>query len=189
MKQQFLILVAATALLAQSALATDFKREIPEATWEPIFFESINRLTTRAGWTPLRKEPLPQGSVELRIWIGFGLSPLKGFSLRRDDSKWIGSSIADNGAAKSADVQQVTPKSGWERFWGQLIKLGVITLPDSSALPNEAMLTDGVSYVVEVNQDGHYRTYEYSNPQHQKWPEAKKIRQIAELFYDELARK
>lgn len=188
MKPTLLVLLTTIAFFAQSILAADFKREIPEATWEPIFFESINQLTTKADWTPLRKNPLPQDSVELRIWIGFGLSPLEGFSLRREGSQWIGHTIVDNLATKSASVQQVTPKSGWDQFWNQLIKLGVLTLPDSSTLPDAAGVRDGVSYVVEINRDGHYRTYEYSNPQHQKWPEAKKIRQIVELFYNELSR-
>lgn len=189
MKRTILIFLIAVAFLSQAVHAADFQREIPKASWEPIFFESINQLTTKAGWTPLRAKPLPQGLVEIRIWIGFGLVPLKGFSLRREGSKWVGHSIADNLSSKLATVQTVSPKSGWDHFWNQLVTLDLLTLPDSSTLPNHAGVRDGVCYVVEINQEDRYRTYFYSNPQYQKWPEAEKIRQIAELFQNELSRK
>jgi hypothetical protein len=49
------------------------------------------------------------------------------------------------------------------------------------------MFFDGVSYVVEINQNHRYRTYHYGNPKEQKWPEAKKIIEIVQTLSDELA--
>jgi hypothetical protein len=51
------------------------------------------------------------------------------------------------------------------------------------------MVLDGVSYVVEINKDGHYRTYEYSNPKSQKWPEANKMDGIGQILEDDLIKK
>jgi hypothetical protein len=187
MKQYFSILIAAVTLLAQSSIAADFKRDIPKAGWEPIFFESIDQLTSLAGWTPLRKQPVPPDALEVRIWIGFGRLPLEGYLLRRDGSKWSGWTIGDQRNMKRLKLQQITPKSGWDRFWSRLVSLGLLTLPDSSSLPNEAMFFDGVSYVVEINQNHRYRTYHYGNPKEQKWPEAKKIIEIVQTLSDELA--
>ena len=63
--------------------------------------------------------------------------------------------------------------------------LGILTLPDSSTLPNEVGVCDGIGYVVEINDGGRYRTYCYSNPQSQIWPEAEKIIAIIKAFDDE----
>src|SRR5438067_763572 len=76
--------------------AAELKQDIPKATWEPIFFKSINQLTTKAGWKSLRAAPLPAGLLEVRIWIGFGLSPLQGYSLRQEGSRWTGRYVKDS---------------------------------------------------------------------------------------------
>ena len=166
--------------------AAELERDIPKATWEPIFFKSINRLATTAGWKSLREAPLPAESLEVRAWIGFGLSPLQGYSLRQDGSRWTGRYIIESfQQTNSVTARDITPKSGWERFWNRLGQLNLLTLPDSSTLRGEEMVMDGVSYVVEINRDGRYRTYEYGNPQEQKWPEAKKIISIVQMLHDE----
>jgi len=170
--------------------AGEFQRDIPKGTWEPIFFESINRLATKAGLKPLREAPLSSGSLEVRVWIGFGLSPLQGYSLRRDGSRWTGRHIMESfQQTNSVRVQEITPKSGWDRLWTRLVQLDLLTLPNSSTLHGEDMVRDGVSYVVEINRDGRYRTYQYGNPQEQKWPEAKKIISIVQTLHDEFTYK
>jgi hypothetical protein len=35
------------------------------------------------------------------------------------------------------------------------------------------ILTDGTSYIVEINMNGSYRTYVYMNPEYQEWPDAR----------------
>jgi hypothetical protein len=85
-------------------------------------------------------------------------------------------------------VRDIAPKSGWDKLWTSLVQLDLLTLPDSSTLHGEELVVDGVCYVVEINHDGRYRTYEYSNPQHQKWPEAKKIIGIVQTLHDELTK-
>lgn len=44
-----------------------------------------------------------------------------------------------------------------------------------------------MSHVVEIQQEGVYRTYCYSNPfHHPKWPEAKRIMKITSLLESSL---
>jgi hypothetical protein len=189
MRRVFLYLVFAVAL-ARGVGAGDFTRDIPNATWEPIFFDSINRLTDQAGWTRLRYAALPPESSEVRVWIGFGLSPLQGFSIRRDGDSWRGRMAVERiGTSAVPEVREVKPKSGWEKLWDEVTNLGILTLPDSSTLPDEALVLDGESYVVEINQNNHYRTYMYGNPEDQKWPQAKQIIRIMETLSDELTPK
>ena len=169
--------------------AAELQRHIPKATWEPIFFKSINRLATKAGWKSLREAPLPSQSMEVRVWIGFGLSPLQGYSLRQDGSRWTGRYIVESfQQTNSVAVRDIAPKSGWDKLWTRLIQLDLLALPDSSTLRGEEMVTDGVSYVIEINRDGRYRTYQYGNPQEQKWPEAKKIISIVQTLQDEFTK-
>ena len=170
--------------------AAEFQRDIPKATWEPIFFKSIDRLATKAGWKPLREAPLPSDSLEVRVWIGFGLSPLQGYSLSKDRSRWSGRHIMESfQRTNSVTVREITPRNAWDTLWTRLVQLDLLTLPDCSTLHGEEKVLDGVSYVVEINRDGRYRTYQYGNPQSQKWPEAKRIISIIQTLHDELTQK
>jgi hypothetical protein len=118
------------------------------------------------------------------------LSPLQGFSIRRDGATWTGHfAIERSGTTDSAEAHEVTPKSGWEKLWNEGTNRCVLTLPDSSTFPDEGLLVDGESYVVEINQNNHYRTYMYGNPEDQKWPQAKQIIRIVDILSDELTPK
>ena len=163
-------------------------QDIPKATWEPIYFRSINKLSGMVGWRPLRNLALQSDSFEVRIWIGFGIGPLEVLSIQREGSAWRGRyAIHRMWLAGPVAVQSVVPKSGWAQHWVRLVRLGLLTLPDSSTLPrSESMVADGVSYVVEINKDGRYRTYMYGNPKHEKWPEAKRMIEIVEALRDEI---
>jgi len=171
--------------MAVSAVAAPKEIEIPKAGWVGIFFESINELSKQAKWTPLREVDVPSGSLEVRVWIGFGLSPLQGLRLCRNGDKWTGFHTVEVHGFSFQD-KEVKPRTDWASLWQKVEKLGILTLPDSSTLPNEAMVCDGESYVVEINDGEHYRTYKYGNPQYQKWPEAKKIIEIIKVLQEEL---
>jgi hypothetical protein len=161
--------------------------EIPKAVWEPVFFAPINSLSKEAKWTPLRQVDIPRGSLEVRAWIGFALSPLEGFRLRRDGSQWSGFYAREGFGEKWPFLtSEVKPKTDWESVWKKIEKLGMLALPDASTLPDEIPVRDGVCYVIEINDGERYRTYKYGNPQCQKWPEAKKIIEIIEVLNGEL---
>jgi hypothetical protein len=160
---------------------------IPNAHWEPIFFGAINPLAQSAGLQPLRRADLLKGSLEIRVWVGFGLSPLEGIRLRRDGKQWSGLHAREGFGEKwPMSVKPVSPKTGWDELWKQVESLGILTLPDSSTLPDEALVLDGESYVFEISDGETYRTYRYGNPQFQKWPEAKQIIEIVKTLYAEL---
>ncbi len=168
--------------------ADEFKRDIPNATWESIYFEPINQLAAKAGWKSLRVGPLPAGSLEIRIWI-ISMMPLRGYALRQDGSHWTGSYLADTVQHTNLVMaSNLTPKSGWDKLWSRLVQLDLLTLPDSCTLQGEKGFFDGVSYVVEMNHDGGYRTYQYGNPEEQTWPEAKKIQSIVEALQVEFSK-
>ena len=173
---------------------------IPKDSWEPLFFESINDLTKAANWPRLRDVGVPPGSLEVRFWInGWGLQC---YRLCRQDGAWTGyyteqgynqiKFVRDgNGWKQELDysknrsfvpVLSLKPRSTWSGLWRSLEKLDILTLPDSRTLSDEKPSIDGVSYIVEINDGAHYRTYFYGNPQDQEWPEANKMVHIARLL-------
>ncbi len=160
------------------------KIEIPTAGWVPIYFSrnnGIDELTEKAGLKPLREMDVPAGSLEVRFWYGFSFGSRAGILLRRDGTNWKGRYIAKYyDSFKTTDLSLGT---NWQDSWAKLESLGILTLPDSSTLPDEDLVVlDGISYVVEINDGHHYRTYHYSNPSEPKWPEAKQINEIRNLL-------
>src|SRR5262245_4998535 len=180
--RSYLILLLSLAMITP-AFAAPNALEIPKASWEPIFFQSINSASKGTGWTPLRQVEIPNGSIEVRLWSGFGLSGLDGLLLRRDGNQWLGL-YTSNGVK----AREVHPKTSWNALWKRVEALGILTLPDSSTLPGEQMVLDGISYVVEINDGKVYRTYYYGNPQYQVWPEAENIIEIVKTLKGELVK-
>ena len=167
-----------------------------KTTWESIFFQTIDRVSEAANWPPLREVGVPSGALEVRIWIGFGLSHLQALRLCRHDGKWTGfytSEIFQFGKLirdgdewrmtytayqPSLQILTLTPQTNWKNLWNKIKELGILTLPDASTLPNNKPVLDGVCYVIEINDGGQYRTYMYDNPDCQEHPEAVKLLQI-----------
>lgn len=181
-------LLLATFALVLPGTAAAQTRDIPEATWEPIYFRSINEMSSQLGWTPLRDVAPAADLLEVRVWIGFGIGPMEVYSMRRVGKAWS-ARYAMHGptptSRKALVVRSATPKSDWNQLWGRLVELGILTLPDSSTLPkSESRVADGVSYVVEINRNGAYRTYEYGNPEYEKWPQAQRIIEIIRTLRD-----
>jgi hypothetical protein len=68
----------------------------------------------------------------------------------------------------------------WDQVWNDLLRNGVMTLDDDGELTGRRLHPGEVDeYVVEIQRDGKYRTYSYSDPQRQRWPEARRMLAIA----------
>ena len=166
----------------------DFRVIIPKETWEPIFFKEIDERAAIAKLPSLRHAALPKDDLETRLWIGFGLSALRGFDLKRSAGHWQGTYIQGIASGLPRSEYEITlrpPQAGWEGLWRRLSDKGLLSLPDAASIGCEGGALDGLSYVVENSFDNTYRTYMYDNPQFAKCKEAKQIIEIANLFDDE----
>jgi hypothetical protein len=152
--------------------------QLPNHRWEPIFFNGVNRVsqdgtsevkgginqaTNLAGLKELRKTSLKDDDIEVRVWRGFGLSPLEAVILSRTGNQWSVQHLKTDNYYdfERVELKQLKPpKSGWEFFWKQIIDNGILTLRDPSETNCEDSGLDGMSYVVEINQNKIYRTYQ-----------------------------
>jgi hypothetical protein len=170
--------------LMGSCAAVPERVDIPEATWVPIYFKSIDAFTTKLGWTPLRQMDVPHGSLEIRVWGSGG--NLACTRLRRFGKIWSGVKVIDEYTNGPPIMFEVVPRGKWDDIWRKLDAFGVLTLPDDSTLPPGAWVNDGGAYIVEINDGIHYRTYHYDNPKCQTWPEARKIIAIDDVLSNQL---
>lgn len=170
-----------------------FRAIVPKATWEKIFFESINERVSSSKLSNLRSKGLPKDDFEVRIWSGFGLSLLQGFVLKRTTGEWsavdLNWVVSENRKGKQ-DVKQLdkkfdVPKSGWDAAWQRLVDAGILTLPDAEEINCSGDALDGMSYVVEYNLKNTYRTYLYDNPNYAKCSEAKQMIKINKIIAEE----
>jgi len=165
---------ALLAALASASLSAEPIKD--DGTWRPIFFEEIDRVAAAANLQMLRTTPLKANETEIRVWEGFGLSPLRGYVFTRGTKPkaWF---VRDGATSKA-----IVPKGGWGKLWKELDRLKIEALPDSTTLSGEVVGMDGTSYVVEVRKGSEYRSYYYGNPDDQPWPEAKIMLSIAALL-------
>jgi hypothetical protein len=166
----------------------ELQLNIPKATWEPIFFRAIDERAKRSRLETLRSAAFPGDDFEVRVWHGFGLTLLEGFVLKRAGAQW--SAIHLRGITRnmpSQEFQQTLqpPRSGWDKSWQRLQDAGILSLPDAFAIGCSPMDVDGMSYVVEYNRDGIYRTYMYDNPENAKCDEAKRMIEIGNMIAEE----
>jgi hypothetical protein len=180
---------AATAwYLGRRSANQEVRLIIPNSSWEPIFFRQINSVANLSRQADLRSVRLPAGDFEVRVWRGFGLSPLEGLSLRRVSGQWSAIHVRADKYHESGEVERTElspPKSGWEACWQRLLDAGILTLPDASEANCAADGFDGISFVVETNVDSTYRTFKYANPTIAECDEARQMVKIIEIIDEE----
>lgn len=165
-----------------------FQVIVPHEMWERIYFEAIEERAKVARLPSLRLAALPEGDLEARIWIGFGLTGLRGYILRRSAGEWTGTYLRSiDPLPAGGDYQEALqePKSGWGGCWQRLVNRGLLVLPDAVSIGCKGGAYDGVSYVVEINMDETYRTYLYDNPQFAGCVEAGQMIELVEILHDE----
>ena len=160
---------------------------VPKAIWERIFFQAIDE-RARIAKLPSLRSALPHGDLELRIWNGFGVTALEGFVLRRSAGKW--SAIHLKGITPKLPRDEYekklgAPRSGWEECWRKLVEMEILSLPDAQEIQCSPSVNDGMSFVVEINQENTYRTYMYDNPSFAECEQAKKMIVIGNFIADE----
>jgi hypothetical protein len=161
--------------------------EIPDAVWEPGFFEALEKRTKIVGMTSLRNTVLPDHDLEVRFWYD-RFEVIAGVIIHRSSGNWSAFYLRqrEQHLPSSAQLESLgPPRSGWEAAWGRLTDAGILTLPDGFTRKCSSGALDGIGYVVETNVDQKYRTYWYGNPQWADCEEAKRILSIESIISEE----
>jgi hypothetical protein len=140
------------------------QNQIPK-TWEKIFFREITERINGSEIKNLRDIEISPNSIEVRIWVGFDLSPLRGLILRQNNGEWTALYVPP---IDSSDLPRLRPyllqppKSGWESLWERLKSLEILTLPDATEIGLDDKSTfDSRGVVIEIKTKDSYRTYLY----------------------------
>jgi len=178
MNVRIILLVIAVIVSACAEQTIRPRLSIPNATWEPIYFTSIDRAAQHAGLPDLRHQGLPGGDVELRVWEGFGGTRLQAYVLRRRDGSWTATYIREGSGQRSR-----RPAVDVGGIWGQLVDGGLFTIRDDSERRHCAVILDGVGYVVEIANENVYRTYLVSNPESQRSEDGDRLLHLLPILY------
>jgi len=125
---------------------------------------------------------LPEGVIEVRIWEQYEpWSRFLGTIVQKRGTSFHGVELLFGDIEPDFCVGWavgIEPCASWEVVWSELLAHDLMDLPDSTQLSGERSLEDGAGFIVEIQTLGRYRTYHYSNPGHQTWPEARSIEEI-----------
>ena len=160
----------------------------PNEGWEFVFYKEIDAVTRLSGQQELRKTALKTGEHEVRIWKGFGLSPLRGTILRYVDGQWAAIHVEADQYYEPTKVTRLElkpPHSGWDSMWKQLVADGLLKLPDASVIGCGEVGLDGFGVIIETHFENTYRTYMYPDPTLEQCFEAKQIVKIVDLILTE----
>jgi hypothetical protein len=162
---------------------------IPQRS-EPVSLEkAVNWGAKQGGLETLREVFLANGDFEVRFWKSQQPTGLSGFVFRKRGEKYsaynVDKILFDE--KQKLGKAYINPQSDWETVVRKLNEAEIFTLSDSSELKNYKgnNITDGFSYIVEINKDEVYRIYEYRNPDRAENPEAKQIVKIGNIIAEE----
>ncbi len=169
--------------------APGLQLEIPDAPWEPAFFNALEERAKTVSLPSLRTVVLPEHDLEARFWYDH-FEVISGLIIRRSGNKWFAIGLRQIHDHLPSSIKQEDlrpPRSGWKDAWKKLVDAGVLTLPDASKAGCRTEVLDGLGYVVETNVNRKYRTYRYGNPAFAKCDEAKQMILVGQILGDEFS--
>lgn len=129
--------------------------------WEKIYLKSIDERINGTNIQSLKDLNLASDLIEVRIWVGFDNSPLRGIIFTKQSNGKIEGLFfppLDNLNKPKTPRLLSSPKNGWDNLWKIISKLEILNLPDSLDI---AKIDQG-SVVVEIKTPDYYRNYKYS---------------------------
>jgi hypothetical protein len=148
----------------------------------------IDPVASLSGQADLSDRRLMNGEIEARMWWGFGLRPLEGITLRRNNGQWSAIHVKADSyfQPKKAEREELRPpKSGWDAAWDRLMKGGIFTLADASDAGCVTRGIDAFGFVIEINSYTGYRAYLYLHPVIAKCKGAEQMLRLFEILYGE----
>jgi len=127
--------------------------------------------------------PQTPGFLEFRLHRWTGLEGGETLLLRRIGSEWSAIVLGDGQRFSCMYQRPVKPKSDWDHVWTNLLKKGLLDIPEGQL--GRLIVEDGDGFDGEVTHEGKVKRFEIPHPQSQNFPAAKQILEISDLLADE----
>lgn len=135
--------------------------------------------------------------LQIRVWYAYSSNVEHLILLTRTENNWSGtlntlkySYDENNGSLVSINriSKNVFPKSGWKAFGDSIISMGILELPDMSAINGYELGTDGNWFTVDFANCRKYRYSAYQSPWYyaDKFLQARRVVNISNLIENEL---
>jgi hypothetical protein len=127
--------------------------------------DETTKQAAKAGLSDLKTTVSAGTDLEMRFWVS-SIDGLRGIVFKRDSGRWTVTQLeyVDYRGVLNPIQPYPEPDFGWDVFWEKLVSKGILELPDGYCFKDYQPILDGAIFIVEVNINGVYRLYEYSNP-------------------------
>lgn len=167
---------------------TDKKRfeDVDKSLHQNIINE-INFKSRIARILPLSETKLGAQDRVIRIWVGFGLAVVRGFSLKHQDNVWSGDSLNKHfSTLKEQNKESLTvPKSGWEFILKYMERNNVYEAIQSPEKDKIFTDPDEEFIVVESKVGNDYKVRIFNNSRHHNTSRGKIIINFCRTIEDE----
>ena len=126
--------------------------------WEEIYFKSINEKLNDSKISSLQEKETDEDGLEIRIWIGFDESEIKGIILEKKNDNWKGFYLPQKSKSSKKIVEIKNPKNDWHNFEKQLEDNDFYNIPDITESKSN-LYTDARCIVVEIKTAEKYRNF------------------------------
>lgn len=156
-----------------------------ERPWERMIFKTIDERRKGTDLKSLKQVEVANGSAEIRIWVGFDLSPLRALILRGKGDEWSASYL--RGSNESTDLGRdemplPPPRNGWPALWEKLNSHQFLNLPDATEIGIDSKYIDSRIIVVEIKKGTDYRAYHMFGLEAPKELEYAPVRQLRDAL-------
>jgi hypothetical protein len=144
---------------------TASNRSQRQQTIDDYYSMLIRERLKRIGLGELKNETLPRNATEIRFWVGFAHSGLRGLIIKNDGATWLANfipNITEETPSSNTLRSLAPPTHGWQNLTEQLRKLGLYSLSgESGATPENKLVLDLIAAVVEIKTSDSYKSIRY----------------------------
>jgi hypothetical protein len=144
---------------------TASNRSQRQQTIDEYYSMLISERLKRIGLSELKNEILPRNATEIRFWVGFSHSGLRGLIIKNDGTTWLANfipNITEETPPSNSLRSLAPPTHGWQNLTDQLQQLGLYNLSgESGAIPENKLVLDLIATVVEIRTSDSYKSIRY----------------------------
>ena len=165
---------------------TSIHRDIPKGEEEDLAYQRTRQKALQLNLDPIEQRGFD--SLQIRFWLNYSMAIKNHLVVMKyTEGIWKGTIVTyevddeHDSLVTVKETKNITPASGWIKFWKHLQELGVMTISDQKSSG-----ADGTSYCMEIATADKYRFFRSWSPDlYQDNPDDKKMATILKLLEQE----